>query len=141
MAQAKNTDAEEATKISAEEAANIILDQEQRRRRRRRRRRRAAERQHFENMQRMGESIELIKKCVLTISTVMVVALVIGIMVLKEVENEVERIKGEVANIQREAELIRDKIRHPLETLGGNLGRSMDNSLRERLGIEMPADE
>ena len=124
-----------------EEAAAIILSQERRRKQRVRRRRRAAERRHHAAMDRMRQSIEVIKVCVLIVSAVMVVSLVVGLIVLNEVENEVERIKGQVANIQREAELIRDKVRHPLETLGSRLGRGMDSSLRERLGIELEEGE
>ena len=141
MAQAKTAAADDAAKISAEEAAAIILAQERRRKRQVRRQRRAAERRHHAAMDRMRQSIEVIKVCVLIMSAVMLVSLVVGLFVLNEVENEVERIKAEVSNIQREAELIRDKIRHPLETLGSSLGRGMDTSFREKLGIELDEKE
>lgn len=137
MAQAKSAAEDGSAKMSAEEAAAIILDQERRRQNRARRRRRAAERRHHAAMERMRQSIEVIKWCILIISAVMVFSLAMGLVVLTEVENEVERIKGEVTAIQREAELIRDKIRHPMETLGGSLGRGLDSSVRGRLGIEV----
>ena len=56
------------------------------------------------------------------------------ILVIMEVEREAERIKGEVEGIQLEAKLIRDKIRHPLETIGGRIGGQLDATIRERLG-------
>ena len=70
----------------------------------------------------------------------MALSLVILIGVVWEIGNEAERIKGEVEQvkgeaeaivqqIQLEADLIRDKIRHPFETLGGTLGGSLGRQL------------
>jgi hypothetical protein len=122
-------------KGSTQDAVAVILEQERKRKRRAvrraRRRRREAEKQHHAAMERMRQSIEVIKVCVLSISTVMVVSLVIGLVVLNGIKNEAERIQAEVENIQREAEMIRDKIRHPLETLGGAVGRQLDSNVGE----------
>ena len=84
-------------------------------------------------MNRMARSIETIKYCVLSISTVMVLSIVIGIVVLMEVEREVERIKGEVAAIEREAERIYEKLANPFQSLGA----SFDRELKESLGLLM----
>ena len=85
---------------------------------------------------KMAHSIEVIKWCVLSISSVMVISLIIGLIVLSQVKAEAERIKAEVEDIQREAEMIRDKIRHPMETVGGLLGKQADSKLGELLGGE-----
>ena len=82
-------------------------------------------------MNRMARSIETIKYCVLSISSVMALALVVGILVLMEVERETERIKGEVVAIEREAERIYEKLSNPLQALGA----SFDRELKQRLGL------
>ena len=72
-------------------------------------------------MNRMAKSIETIKYCVFSISSVMALAPVIGILVLMEVERETERIKGEVAAIEREAERIYEKLSNPFQAPGAGL--------------------
>jgi hypothetical protein len=54
---------------------------------------------------------------------------IILIMVVSSVHSEVEEIK-------REAEMIRDKIRHPLESIGGAVGRGLDGKIKEAIGGE-----
>jgi cell division protein ZapA (FtsZ GTPase activity inhibitor) len=61
----------------------------------------------------------------------MAVGLIVGIMVIMELEREAERIKGEVTAIQRQAEGIRDKIQNPLSTLGETLGARLEDRLSE----------
>ncbi|MEO2016449.1 MAG: hypothetical protein ABGZ53_18990 [Fuerstiella sp.] len=103
-------------------------------------------------MAKIQESLDIIRKCVLAISTVMVVSLLVGLYVLMQVRNQVEyvkeeaqeikeqveieaeRIKDEVEEIRREAEMIRDKIRHPIQTLGGVLGRQLEDNVGNLLG-------
>ena len=87
-------------------------------------------------MNRMARSIETIKYCVLSISSVMAISLVIGILVLMEVEREAERIKGEVVEIEREAERIYEKLSNPLAAVGA----SFDRELKQRLGL-LPSDD
>ena len=82
-------------------------------------------------MNRMARSIETIKYCILSISTVMALSLVIGILVLMEVEREAERIKGEVVAIEREAERIYEKLSNPFQ----GLGASFDRELKKSLGL------
>ena len=69
------------------------------------------------------------KWCVVGITGIMTLAIIILVMVVSSVHSEVEEIK-------REAELIRDKIRHPLETIGGAVGRGLDGKIREAVGGE-----
>ena len=153
-------DQEQTTAISEDkqnqDAAAIILQHEEarlkRKKRKARRKRRRAEKEHQRMIAQMEHSLSVIKKCVIAISTVMVVSLLTGIFVLIQVRNQVEhvkteaekikaqveiqaeKIKGEVEDIQREAEIIRDKIRHPLETLGGFMGRKLESNVSDLLG-------
>ena len=82
-------------------------------------------------MNRMARSVETIKYCILSISSVMALGIVVGILVLMEVEREAERIKGEVATIEREAERIYEKLSNPFQALGA----SFDRELKQSLGL------
>ena len=89
----------------------------------------------------MLKSIETIKWCILGIVTTMFLALAVLIAVVMQVKSEVERVKLEaekiieqVNEIKDEAERIREKIRHPLEALGGTLGRQLDAELETLIG-------
>ena len=64
----------------------------------------------------------------------MVIEMLILFFVVLAIRSEANKIKAEVENIQKEAEMIRDKIRHPLETLGGTLGRKLDGEIESALG-------
>lgn len=120
------------------QAVSLLLEQEEiraaqeRRKTRRRRHRRQAKMEA--SVVKLTQSIEIVKWCIISITTVMVISLVILVLVVMEVEREAERIKGEVQAIQRDAEMIRDKIRHPLETLGGTLGRRLEDRIGGVLG-------
>lgn len=81
----------------------------------------------------LGRSVEVIKWCIVSITAVMFAAILAMILIAMEVEREAERIKGKVQAIQREAELIRDKIRHPLQTIGGKLGRELEGKIGEAI--------
>ena len=59
----------------------------------------------------------------------MALALVIGLVVLVEVEREAERIKGEVEEIEREAERIYEKLSNPFSALGASFDRELKKSL------------
>ncbi len=95
------------------------------------RRERRKQKEKEDGVAKLVKSIEVIKWCVLSISTVMALSLIIGIAVIMEVEREVERIKLRVEVIQSEAEKIREKIRHPLETIGSGLGRRMEGNIKD----------
>ena len=120
------------------------VDQERRRQRRRVRRRREETR---EGITRLAQSIEVIKWCIVGIATYMGIALIILVLVIWQLGNEAQRIKGEVQQIRGEAETIvrqieqeadqiRDKIQNPLSSIGGALGGQLDRQLGTALGLE-----
>jgi hypothetical protein len=92
-------------------------------------------------MNRMARSIETIKYCVLSISSVMALSLVIGIVVLVEVEREAERIKGEVEAIEREVERIYEKLSNPFQTLGASFDRELKRSLGLLPSYDTPSSQ
>ena len=92
-------------------------------------------------MNRMARSIETIKYCVLSISSVMALSLVIGILVLMEVERETERIKGEVVAIEREAERIYEKLSNPFQALGAGFDRELKKSLGLLPSYDTPSSQ
>ena len=114
-------------------AVNTLLAREETRlaqqRRAQRRRKKRRRKQEELRIARLAKSVEVIKWCIVGITSVMVISVIVLMLVAVEVEREAEHIKLEVQRIQREAEGIRDKIRHPLESLGGNLGRRLDQRM------------
>ena len=132
-------------------AVSLLLEREETRvakQQRHRRLRAKRKRQEMRaNIDRLGQSIEVIKWCIVGITGVMAVSLLVVILVILEVEREAERIKGEVEIIQkraqqivddidREAEAIRDKLQNPLRAIGGALGGQLDQEVRSLLGAE-----
>ncbi len=115
------------------------LDRQQRRRAQLRLRRRREQTQA--SISKLAYSIEVIKWCVVGITTVMVLSLLVIILVVNQVKGEVEKVTIEVERIQHEAEAIRDKIRHPLETLGATMGRRLEGSIGEYIGGDVPESE
>ena len=121
-------------------AVNLLLQQEEDRREELRLEK--IEREHQRrvevesNIGRLAQSVDVIKWCILSMTAVMFISIIGGIMIVMEIEREAERIKGQVQEIQREAEKIREKIRHPLETLGGSLGRTIEGKIGEAISRE-----
>lgn len=133
------------------QAVSLLLQREEERvanqNRRRRRRVRHRRKETHDRIVRLTQSIEIIKWCIVGITTVMAASLLILIMVVWEIGNEVQRIKGEVEQIkgeaknmvqkiEHEADMIRDKIQHPLRTLGGALGGQIEQRIGGALGLE-----
>ena len=67
------------------------------------------------------------KWCVVSITGIMSLSIIILVTTVSSIHSEVEEIK-------REAELLRDKIRHPLETIGGAMGRGLDGKIKDAIG-------
>ena len=120
------------------QAVSLLVEREETRLAQERRERTAQRRKRREEMEarnvKLAHSIEVIKWCIVFITTIMAVFVIIVAVVVIEVEREVERVKGTVQEIQTEAELIRDKIRHPLETIGGTLGRKLESDIGDFIG-------
>ena len=133
MSEIMDNDAKPMNTKELSEAVRLLLEREEVRDAQKRRLARRRVRHRREQMEAsvtaLTHSIEIIKWCIIGITTVMVLALIVLVMVVMEVEREAERIKSEVQHIQREAQLIRDKMQHPLQTLGGTLGRRLEGNL------------
>jgi len=126
------------------ELEEVRATQQQRRRRRRVRRKREEMRASAEQLR---QSIEVIKWCMIGITTVMALALVILIAVVWQIGNEAERIKGEVQEIKGEAEKIvseigteadriRENLQNPMRAIGGAIGGQFDRKIGSALGLE-----
>lgn len=109
--------------------------------RKRRQRIRKRHKERDATIAHMLQSIEVIKWCILGVVSTMLLALLVLIVVVMQVRAEVERVKIEaekimvqVHEIQDEAEKIREKIRHPLEALGGTLGRKLEAEIGSMMG-------
>ena len=145
------TDAKPMSTKELTSAVTLLLEREEariaRQRKRNRRRVRRRRREMQANVERLSQSIEIIKWCIVGIASTMAIALLVLIWVVWQIGNEAERIKGEVEQIrgqaetmveqiEHEADRIRDKIQHPLQSLGGALGGQLDKKLGTALGLE-----
>ena len=109
-------------------AAALLVEREQlrqqrarRRAKRRRRERRQAERKAVE---RMRQSIEVIKWCIVAICAVWLISFVISIVVLA-------RVQSKVAEIQAQVDRIRHVMDNPFASAGARLGGQVDDKLKE----------
>lgn len=110
--------------------------QRQKRRRRVRRNVRCRRDQMQSSVNQLTHSIEVIKWCIVGIATVMAISLMILVLVVWQIGNEAQRIKGEVEQIKVEAGRIRDKIQNPLRSIGGAIGGKLDGRLGDLLDLE-----
>lgn len=112
-------------------AAALVLERERRRGRmlavRERRRQRRQRKEQLAAVQRMRQSIEVIKWCIVGIASVMFVGLVIGIVTLM-------RVQTEVAEIERNVDHVREAMRHPMQSLGASFGEELDEKLQSLIG-------
>lgn len=133
------------------EAVSLLLAREETRLAQQRRKTRRLVRLRRKEMQqsvdKLSTSIEVIKWCIVGITSVMAISLVILVVVVWQIGNEAQRIKAEVEQIKGEAEtivrqieheadMIRDKIQNPLRSIGGVLGGQLDKRLGSALGLE-----
>lgn len=108
-------------------AAALVLERERERERRsairERKRRRRQRKQQLEAAKRMRQSVEVIKWSVVGIATVMFVGLMLGVVTLF-------RVHSEVAQIERQIDLVRESLRRPMESLGASYGKQLDQKLQ-----------
>ncbi len=127
--------------LTEREEARVVQERRKKRLRvcRRRKKMQASEAQ-------LKRSIEVIKWCIVGIAAVIGISLLILVVVVWKIGNEAERIKGEVQQIKGEAqaiaqkievkaELIRDKIQHPLQSIGGALGGQLEKKIGNAIGV------
>ena len=147
------------TQDEMQSAAEMVLERERKRKRRaavRERRRQAQrEKEQLAAVQRMHTSIEVIKWCIVGITTVMVLGILLAIWTLVQVRGEVtkvqaevekvqphvERIVGEVTDIVDEVEKVRESLRHPMETVGMMFGQELDAKLRALVGERLKPEQ
>ena len=126
-------------------AVSLLLEREESRERQERLRSQGRIRKRRKEMEarisQLAYSIEVIKWCIVGITTVMFLFLVILVYTVIGVKSEIEKVNVEVQRIQREAEAIRDKIRHPLETLGATMGRRLEGKIGSYLDVDEPPQE
>ena len=129
------TDSNDIADLKA--AAELVLERERRQKlraeQRARKRQRQQQQEQLAAVQRMLQSIEVIKWCIVGIATVMFLGLVIGIWTLVQVQNE-------VAEIERQVDHVRESLRHPMESLGQSFGRDLDAKLEQLLGVRSEED-
>ena len=127
------------------QAVSLLLEREssrEKQQRRSARKQRSRRRREMEaSISRLAQSVEVIKWCIVGITTAMVLSFVILIFVVVRVKGELEKVNGEVQRIQRQVEAIREKIHNPLETLGATLGGRLQDKLGDRLSGEDEANE
>ena len=122
-----------------EAAAALILKHEEMRhkkvRKRARLRRRVRRQEDRKAIQKMRESVEVIKWCVVAICTVWLISFIISIVVLIRVQGRVAEIEGQVQHIRRVMD-------NPIANAGARLGGQVDERLKEYLGLpNLGADE
>lgn len=118
---------------------DLVLRQEERRKEDERQRveteARHAEQQRRLSDERLREAIHVIKWCVVGICGAMVIAVVIGIWALVQVEHAVAEVERDVENITHRVDNILHEVEHPFEGAGRLLGRDLDKSVSEFLGL------
>lgn len=108
--------------------------EEQRRSKRLRKKRKAAKLADA----RLVEAIHVIKWCVVGICSAMVVAVVIGIWALIQVERAVADVERDVEQITTRVDGILHEIEHPFEGVAKKLGRNLDQSAAAFFGLTPP---
>jgi len=118
---------------------DIVLRQEERRKeeeqlRRENEARKAVQEQRLSD-ERLREAIHVIKWCVVGICAAMIIAVVLGVWALVQVEHAVAEVEHDVENITHRVDSILHEVEHPFEGAGRLLGRDLDKSVAEFLGL------
>ena len=153
MTSDKDTAQEDAL-AELQAAANMVLQRERQRKRRRarrqKRRARRREKGQFIAMQRMHQSIEVMKWCMVSITAIMFLGILIAIGTLsalhtelekvnQEVEKfrpDVEQVVAEVKDVVQEMGQIREAVRNPMQSIGSAFGAELDQKLKNYLDLQ-----
>ncbi len=126
----------------------MVLEKEQKRKeravRRAHRRSQQREKDQLAAIRRMQDSIELMKKCIVVITTIRVLGVVTAIWTLFALNTEVEKIQaeiekaqpqieriiGEVAIVVDEVERVRESLKNPMQSIGSAFGKELDMKLQ-----------
>ena len=147
-------------------AAQLVLEQEEKRKRlarlRARRASRRREKEQLAAVQRMQQSIETMKLCILSITAIMLAGVVIAIWVLaalnsklhevqaemeqarpqvEEIVQQVETIVVQVGDAVDEVEKVRDALRNPMQSMGSMFGAELDAKLNKLIGARTSKNE
>lgn len=154
MTQSKTPAARSAaeTKADLQSASELVLERERKRKRRAkaraRRQQQKRERDQLAAVERMQQSIEVIKWCIVGIATVIFLGIVLGVWTLIKVQGEVakvqaevekaqpqvERIINEVTEIVDEVEKVREKLHNPMQSIGAAFGKELDDKIKLYVG-------
>jgi regulator of replication initiation timing len=133
-------------------AAALVLEREEKRQerleKRRQRQARQREKAQLAAVHRMQQSIEVMKWCIVSITTIMFLGIVIAVWTLSAVHDEVvkvqadvekvrpqvERIIEEVTVVAVEVERVREALRNPLQSIGNAFGAELDAKLQNFMG-------
>lgn len=145
MNQDKTSGAKSKTDKDMVAAAAKVLDRERKRKRRARAQARK-ERQQRELAQhaavlQIQRSIEVVKWCLVSISSVMLLGIILGVWTLISVHDEVERVQAYVADIQRQVDQVKVSLQNPMEAVGGMFGRELDQKLDSLLNRNRGGEE
>ena len=144
-----------STQSELRAAAELVLEKEERRIRRAEvravKRQRQREKEQLAAVQRMQQSIEVMKWCMVGIATVMFIGVVLAIWTLSAVHTEVERVQAEVEKFEPQVEKIvnevtevvdevarvRENLRNPMQSIGSAFGAELDAKLQNFLGSRL----
>ena len=155
----KSTNAKTEQLTDMQAAAALVLEREEERQtrleKRRQRQTRQREKQQLAAVHRMQQSIEVMKWCIVGITTIMFLGIVTAIWTLsalntevekikaevEKVQPEVERIVGEVASVVDEVERVRDALHNPMQSIGTAFGKELDDKLQNFMGNRLDTND
>ena len=124
---------------------DIVLRQEELRKDDERRRieneARKAEHEQQLSDERLRDAIHVIKWCVVGISATIIMAVVLGIWALVQVEKSVAEVERDIEQVADRVDNILHEVEHPFEGAGRLLGRDIDKSVAEFLGLSATTRE
>lgn len=84
-----------------------------------------------------GGANQVIKWCVVGIGGVMVLGRILAVWALVQVEQAVTEVERDVEHVTGRVDKILHEVEHPFEVAGRLLGRDLDKSVAELLGLPL----